>query len=108
MKRYVYRDKQGRVVAGNLMFTDVGKYYELLRQGRELAVSNQKLAIEIERNRIAQEVHDTVGHTLTMIPSLIRLLKVQYGESEYLEQAQELASCWDPGAAVFHQRPAAG
>lgn len=92
MKRYVYRDKQGRVVAGNLMFTDVGKYYELLRQGRELAVSNQKLAIEIERNRIAQEVHDTVGHTLTMIHSLIRLLKVQYGESEYLEQAQELAS----------------
>lgn len=92
MKRYVYRDKQGRVVAGNLMFTDVGKYYELLRQGQELAVSNQKLAIEIERNRIAQEVHDTVGHTLTMIHSLIRLMKVEYGESEYLNQAQELAS----------------
>ena len=92
MKQYVYRDKQGHMVAGNLMFTDVGKYYELIRQGQELAVSNQKLAIEIERNRIAQEVHDTVGHTLTMIHSLIRLLKVQYGESEYLEQAMELAS----------------
>lgn len=92
MKKYIYRDKRGRVVAGNLMFTDVGKYYELLRQGRELAVSNQKLAVEIERNRIAQEVHDTVGHTLTMIHSLIRLLKVEYGESEYLDQAQELAS----------------
>lgn len=92
MKQYVHRDKQGRMVAGNLMFTDVGKYYELIRQGRELAVSNQKLAIEIERNRIAQEVHDTVGHTLTMIHSLMRLLKVEIGESEYLEQAQELAS----------------
>lgn len=92
MKQYVYRDNQGHVVAGNLMFTDVGKYYELLRQGQELAVSNQKLAIEIERNRIAQEVHDTVGHTLTMIHSLIRLMKVRYGESEYLEQAMELAS----------------
>lgn len=92
MKQYVCRDKQGRVVAGNLMFTDVGKYYELLRQGRDLAVAGQKLAVEMERNRIAQEVHDTVGHTLTMIHSLIRLLKVEYGESEYLEQAQELAS----------------
>lgn len=92
MKQYIHKDKQGRMVAGNLMFTDVGKYYELLRQGRELAVSNQKLAIEIERNRIAQEVHDTVGHTLTMIHSLIRLLKVETGESEYLDQAQELAS----------------
>lgn len=92
MKQYVYRDRQGRTVAGNLMFTDVGKYYELLRQGRELAVSNQKLAIEMDRNRIAQEVHDTVGHTLTMIHSLIRLLKVEHGDSEYLEQAQELAS----------------
>lgn len=92
MKRYVHKDNQGRVVAGNLMFTDVGKYYELLRQGRELAVSNQKLAIEMERNRIAQEVHDTVGHTLTMIHSLIRLMRVRYGESEYLDQAMELAS----------------
>lgn len=91
-KQYLYHDRQGRLMAGNMMFTDVGKYYELLRQGRELAVSNQKLALEMERNRIAQEVHDTVGHTLTMIHSLIRLLKVEYGDSEYLEQAQKLTS----------------
>lgn len=91
-KQYLYHDRKGRLLAGNVMFTDVGKYYELLRQGRELAVSNQKLALEMERNRIAQEVHDTVGHTLTMIHSLIRLLKAEYGDSEYLEQAQRLSS----------------
>ena len=60
------------------MFTDVGKYYQLLEQEQELAVSNQKLAIEQERNRIAQEVHDTTGHTLTMINSLLKLIRIEY------------------------------
>ena len=69
MKRYAYRDRNGKNIAGAVMFTDVGKYYQLLEQEQELAVSNQKLAIEQERNRIAQEVHDTTGHTLTMINS---------------------------------------
>ena len=79
------------------MFTDVGKYYQLLEQGRELAVSNQKLAIEQERNRIAQEVHDTTGHTLTMINSLLKLIRIEYETDdksrieEYLQQANELA-----------------
>jgi len=97
--QYLHRDKHGRMIAGNLMFTDVGKYYELLEQGKELAISNQKLAIEIERNRIAQEVHDTTGHTLTMINSLLKLLKVEYKTGTdpmqmeaYLAQAQELAT----------------
>lgn len=97
VKQYDYRNRKGDVVAGILMFTDVGKYYQLLEQGRELAVSNQRLAIEQERNRIAQEVHDTTGHTLTMINSLLKLIRIEYGRrsgahiEEYLAQAQELA-----------------
>ena len=97
VKQYDYRNRRGHVVAGILMFTDVGKYYQLLEQGRELAVSNQRLAIEQERNRIAQEVHDTTGHTLTMISSLLKLIRIEYGNEagghieEYLAQAQELA-----------------
>ena len=89
------------MVAGTIMLTDVGRYYQLLEQGRELAVTNQSLAIEKERNRIAQEVHDTAGHTLTMINSLLRLIRIGYKEErgreqdklieEYLLQAQELA-----------------
>ena len=43
------------MVAGTIMLTDVGRYYQLFEQGRELAVTNQSLAIEKERNRIAQE-----------------------------------------------------
>lgn len=98
VKHYNCCDKKGKIVAGTVMFSDVGRYYQLLEQGRELAVSNQKLAIEQERNRIAQEVHDTAGHTLTMINSLLKLIRIDYesggtgaGTGEYLSQAQELA-----------------
>lgn len=120
VRQYTHRDKKGDMIAGTVMFTDVGRYYQLLEQGRELAVTNQSLAIEKERNRIAQEVHDTAGHTLTMINSLLRLIRIGYKEErgreqdmpmkqvmpmeqdmpmernvpieEYLAQAQELAS----------------
>lgn len=56
--------------------------------------------MEQERNRIAQEVHDTTGHTLTMINSLLKLVRIgrkdgagEQAESEaYLIQAEELAA----------------
>lgn len=104
LKQYTLRGRKGEETGGVLLLADVGEYYELLRQSRELAVSEQRLAIEQERNRIAQEVHDTTGHTLTMIQSLIKLIRIQYQEKlgqdeeenrqlkEYLNQAQELAS----------------
>ena len=68
---------------------------------KELATTERKLAIEWERNRIAQEVHDTAGHTFTMITSLSRLgiaalskipeceVKNQLGE--YLDETQSLS-----------------
>lgn len=62
------------------MITDISEYFELVRQSRELAVSRRRLAIEQERNRIAQEVHDTTGHTLTMLNSLIKLIALAYKE----------------------------
>ena len=104
LKQYLLQPKEGERPAGILLFTDVGEYYELLRQSRELAVSRQHLAIEQERNRIAQEVHDTTGHTLTMIQSLVKLARIQYEKDQaspdprtqeetkaYLSKAQELA-----------------
>ena len=68
-------------MAGTFLLTDVGEYYERLQQSRELAVAAQRLAIEKERNRIAQEVHDTTGHTLTMIQSLLRLARVEWEQA---------------------------
>ncbi len=46
VRQYIHRDKKGDMVAGTIMLTDVGRYYQLLEQGRELAVTNQSLAIE--------------------------------------------------------------
>ncbi len=101
LKRY---DLEGRTGTRVLVATDISEYCERLRQSRELAVSQQKLAMEQERNRIAQEVHDTTGHTLTMLNSLIKLIRFSCTEEklkgaaadpqleEYLSQAQELAS----------------
>lgn len=77
---------------------DISRYYELLRQSRELAVTSERLALERERNRIAGQVHDTAGHTLTMIRSYMKLavLANEKQESaqvqEYLEEARELSS----------------
>lgn len=77
---------------------DMSRYYELLRQTRELAIANEKLALEKERNRIAQQVHDTAGHTLTMIQSCMKLAAISAGKQEaarveeYLAQAQALSS----------------
>ena len=76
LKHYPLRNKRGEETAQILLLTDVGEYFELLRQNRELAVSEQRLAIAQERNRIAQEVHDTTGHTLTMISSLVKLSRI--------------------------------
>ena len=36
--------------------------------------SEKKLSLEQERNRIAQEMHDSAGHTFTLISSLSRIL----------------------------------
>lgn len=103
LKQYILCNKRGEETAEVFLLTDVGEYYELLHQSRELAVSEQRLAIEQERNRIAQEVHDTTGHTLTMIQSLLKLMRISTQKGgdaaagdgvmeDYLVQAQELAS----------------
>lgn len=80
------------------MLKDVSKYYELLHQTRELAITNERLSLERERNRIAQQVHDTAGHTLTMIQSYMKLAALSNENheeekvKEYLSQARTLSS----------------
>lgn len=105
IRQYIHRSKNGNMVAGTFLLTDVSEYYELLRQSQELEEFRRDLAVEQERNRIAQEVHDTTGHTLTMIQSLLRLLRSEIMQIErgqtgwaqtntgaYLQQAQELVT----------------
>ena len=72
--------------------------YQFIDFKRELAITNEKLLLEMERNRIAQQVHDTAGHTLTMIQSYMKLAaisaeKEQYEEvNSYLTEARGLTS----------------
>lgn len=88
--------EQQRTIA--FVVQDVSEYYELVNRTKELAVSKEKLALEKERNRIAQQVHDTAGHTLTMLQSYMKLAIVsnehnRQGEvTGYLEEARKLAS----------------
>ena len=72
--------------------------YHFMDFKRELAITNEKLLLEKERNRIAQQVHDTAGHTLTMIQSYMKLAQVSNdkGDSKetgtYLSEARTLTS----------------
>lgn len=80
------------------LMIDISRYYELLQQTKELAITSEKLSLEKERNRIAQQVHDTIGHTLTMIQSYIRLAQISREKQqkeqvmEYLKDAEKMTS----------------
>lgn len=58
----------GNPVARTVTITDVTEYHEHL-------IAEKQLSLEQERNRIAQEMHDSAGHTFTMISALARLLQ---------------------------------
>lgn len=69
---------------------DVSEYYQLLEKEKELAVSREQYALSQDRNRIAQQVHDTTGHTLVMIQSLLKLALLEENR-DYIEQARQLS-----------------
>ncbi len=72
--------------------------YRFLDLERQLQITNEKLLLETERNRIAQQVHDTAGHTLTMIQSYMKLAENSVendnkGEAlEYIQGARKLTT----------------
>lgn len=113
-QNHLYKDEKGRYLEVEIydkrykaknyekyiiyIIKDMSKYYEVLEQTKQLVITNEKLALEKERNRIAQEVHDTVGHTLTMIQSYMKLAEVSHKKNEnekleeFLIEAKKLSS----------------
>lgn len=77
VRRYNQLDS-GVLIASAFILIDVSRYYELIEKNRKLNEANEEIAVEKERNRLAQEVHDTAGHTLTMISSAAKILKIKY------------------------------
>ena len=70
LKQSYCENKNKNRVASVITISNVTEYHEL-------ASTEKKLSLEQERNRIAQEMHDSAGHTFTMISSLARLLKFE-------------------------------
>ncbi len=73
-------------VARVVTITDVTDYHEHSR-------IEKQLSLEQERNRIAQEMHDSAGHTFTMISALARLLRsdIQPEERNAPEMLEKLS-----------------
>lgn len=75
-------NKKGERIARIVIVNNVSEYYELLD-------AEKKLSLEQERNRIAQEIHDSAGHTFTMISSLAKIIRADLGADEKSAQLRE-------------------
>ncbi len=67
------------------------------KQISEYAETSKELAITKERNRVAHEIHDTIGHTMTMLITLMKVAKIEFASNPEqaetkLEQGIELAT----------------
>lgn len=90
IRNYRCCNDKGIPVAHLVIVSDVSRYYRLIEKTDELALARQKLALEQERNRIAQEVHDTAGHTFTIISSLAKLSKSRIASIQASPETKEL------------------
>lgn len=64
------RNEKNDEIARIILLSNVSEYYEL-------AEAEKRLSLETERNRIAQEIHDSAGHTFTMIRSLAKIMQAE-------------------------------
>ena len=89
------------------IFSDMTSYYEftaeLSAKNSELAMANEKLvkmnvieknfAVEKERNRIAQELHDSLGHSLVSVMTLLKLSKINKDSSQkHVDEALDIST----------------
>ncbi|MCQ2465028.1 MAG: histidine kinase [Oscillospiraceae bacterium] len=93
IRRYNHFDGEN-IMAAAFIMTDITKYHELIEKTRKLNTANEEIAVEKERNRIAQEVHDTAGHTLTMINSAANILRIKFPDmpDEAMEYVEHIST----------------
>lgn len=62
---------------------------EFKRQNRQL-VSGEEIVRQEERNQIAREIHDSVGHRLTALLMQVETARIQAADEEVKEKFQEI------------------
>ncbi len=88
LRSSVCLNDKGTEIARTFLINNIAEYYEL-------AEAEKRLSIEHERNRIAQEIHDSAGHTFTMISSIAKILHAgaangETERSQLLEYTEEI------------------
>ncbi|MBO5164636.1 MAG: two-component sensor histidine kinase [Ruminococcus sp.] len=81
-------NEKGTEIARIVLISNVSEFYELTE-------AEKKLSLEHERNRIAQEIHDSAGHTFTMISSIAKIMQAELqsknaDSAELLNYASEI------------------
>ena len=96
IQKILSKDEKNNLTSINFLMKDVHENYQLMESTARLSVLEHKFAIQKERNEIVQKVHDTLGHTLTKVQSLIKLgmysLEEKEAAREYLQEARTLSS----------------
>lgn len=101
-KSTVY-DNKNKIIGYIISMTDVTEYHNMLKEleNKNIELSNansklikmnlisQQLAVERERRKIAQNMHDTLGHSLVSVMTLIKLtmLDKNQNSNDTLNQA---------------------
>jgi len=81
-----------RLLQANKMLTEANRRLE------QYSKTAEELAVTRERNRMGREVHDTVGHTLTLLIALAENIK-----SKLRNDQQELAEMIDKSIEISRQ-----
>lgn len=86
-KTIYYRKK--KEAAEGYSVKDVSKYYQLMEQSKKISDLEKELALEKQRKKMLQQVHDTMGHTLTMIQSYLKLTEASLKKTETFETVEQ-------------------
>jgi signal transduction histidine kinase len=100
-------DKESNIMASVVSFTDITSYRSLVdefsvtndqlmkanEQLRQHMKTVEELAVLKERNRVAREIHDSLGHTMTLIAKIQEVAVLDFGQdNEKMLQAMKKAN----------------
>lgn len=76
LKLQALLNSKGEILGKILIFRDITEYKQIQILLEEKAQMSATLATEKERIRLARDIHDTVGHSMTLLISLLEVSKI--------------------------------